>query len=293
MAMSVLWKMWLVITLLVAALAVVGCTTADETDAQVQGKVDAELTRLAPTATPVPTATPTVAELVARFRISIAQIITPDGTGTGFVYDASGLVATNAHVVENYRQVTVVLNGAEYQGTVLNKNEDADLAVVKVSSDGDFAAISLGSAGRVALGEDVMALGFPLSSQLGDDLTVTRGIVSARRQFEGYEYFQTDAALNPGNSGGPLLNRDGDVIGVITFGIAEAEGVAFALSVDELNSRLEALSRIPPTATPRPTSTPRPTLVPFPDRFVIILEGSHTWARSLCEEVPSHGCHQV
>ena len=127
MAMSVLWKMWLVITLLVAALAVVGCTTADETDAQVQGKVDAELTRLAPTATPVPTATPTVAELVARFRISIAQIITPDGTGTGFVYDASGLVATNAHVVENYRQVTVVLNGAEYQGTVLNKNEDADL----------------------------------------------------------------------------------------------------------------------------------------------------------------------
>ena len=129
---------------------------------------------------------------------------------------------------------------------MLNKNEDADLAVVQVISDGDFVAVSLGSAGRVALGEDVMALGFPLSSQLGDDLTVTRGIISARRQFEGYEFFQTDAALNPGNSGGPLLNRDGDVIGVITFGIAEAEGVAFALSVEELNSRLEALSRVPP-----------------------------------------------
>lgn len=162
------------------------------------------------------------------------------------MYDASGLVATNAHVVENRRQVTVVLNGEEYRGTVLNKNEDADLAVVQVISDGDFVAVSLGSAGRVALGEDVMALGFPLSSQLGDDLTVTRGIISARRQFEGYEFFQTDAALNPGNSGGPLLNRDGDVIGVITFGIAEAEGVAFALSVEELNSRLEALSRVPP-----------------------------------------------
>ena len=121
------------------------------------------------------------------------------------MYDASGLVATNAHVVENRRQVTVVLNGEEYRGTVLNKNEDADLAVVQVISDGDFVAVSLGSAGRVALGEDVMALGFPLSSQLGDDLTVTRGIISARRQFEGYEFFQTDAALNPGNSGGPLL----------------------------------------------------------------------------------------
>ena len=202
---------------------------------------------------------PTLAGLVSRFRLSIAQIITPTGTGTGFVYDASGLVATNAHVVEDRRQVTVVLNGEEYRGTVLNKNEDADLAVVQVISDGDFVAVSLGSAGRVALGEDVMALGFPLSSQLGDDLTVTRGIISARRQFEGYEFFQTDAALNPGNSGGPLLNRDGDVIGVITFGIADAEGVAFALSVEELNSRLEALSRVPPTATPRPTSTPRPT----------------------------------
>ena len=254
-------KMWLGITLLAVALvALAGCATAD--DAEVQATVAAELTQLAPTATTPPTAT--AADLVARLRPSIAQIITPTGTGTGFVYDASGLVATNAHVVENRRQVTVVLNGEEYRGTVLNKNEDADLAVVQVSSDGDFTAVSLGSAGRVALGEDVMALGFPLSSQLGDDLTVTRGIISARRQFEGYEFFQTDAALNPGNSGGPLLNRDGDVIGVITFGIAEAEGLAFALSVDELSSRLEALARVPPTATPRPTSTPRPTATPRP-----------------------------
>ena len=82
------------------------------------------------------------------------------------------------------------LNGEEYRGTVLNKNEDADLAVVQVISDGDFVAVSLGSAGRVALGEDVMALGFPLSSQLGDDLTVTRGIISARRQFEAMNSFK-------------------------------------------------------------------------------------------------------
>ena len=257
-------KMWVAIALLLAVLAAAGCTTAEETETQVEQRVAAELTRLAPTATPLPTATPALTELVARFRLSIAQIITRDGTGTGFVYDPSGLIATNAHVVENRSRVTVVLNGEEYQGQVLNRNEDADLAVVKVSGDSNFTAIELGNAGRVALGEDVMALGFPLSSQLGDDLTVTKGIVSARRQFESYEYFQTDAALNPGNSGGPLLNRDGDVIGVITFGIAEAEGVAFALSVDELNSRLEALSRVPPTATPRPTPTSRPTTRPTP-----------------------------
>ncbi len=220
--------------------------------------VAAELTRVAPelTATPEPTTTPTIADLVARLRPSLAQIITPDGAGSGFVYDASGLVVTNAHVVDNRDRVTVVVMGEEYRGKVINRNETADLAVVHLDSDDAFEAVSLGSAGRVPTGEEVTALGFPLSAVLGDDFTVTTGVISARRQFEGYEYFQTDAALNPGNSGGPLLNRDGDVIGIITFGIAEAEGVAFALSVDELNSRLEALSRIPPTATPQPTLSP-------------------------------------
>lgn len=190
-------QMRLAITLLSVVMVLIGCTTAEKTALQVDATVAAELTRLAPTATalpmdtPLPTATPTLAELVARFRLSIAQIITPDGTGTGFVYDSTGLIATNAHVVGNRRRVTLVVGGEEYRGQVLNRNEDADLAVVKVSSDTDFEAFPLGNAGRVVLGEEVMALGFPLSSQLGDDLTVTRGIVSARRQFDGYEYLQT------------------------------------------------------------------------------------------------------
>ena len=115
-------KMRLVIMLLVTAMAVAGCVTAEETDTQVGERVAAELTRLAPTATPVPTATPTVAELVSRFRSSIAQIITPTGTGTGFVYDASGLVVTNAHVVGDRREVTVALGDTEYRGHVLNRN---------------------------------------------------------------------------------------------------------------------------------------------------------------------------
>ena len=102
-------KVWLVITLLAVALvALTGCATAD--DAEVEATVAAELTRLAPTVTP------TLSELVSRFRLSIAQIITPTGTGTGFVYDASGLVVTNAHVVEDRGQITVILNGVEYRG---------------------------------------------------------------------------------------------------------------------------------------------------------------------------------
>ena len=294
-------KMYQVIALailLTTVLAAMACATSEDTDTRVaatveaeltrvveeatpdvQAMVAAELTRVAPelTATPEPTATPTIADLVSRLRPSLAQIITPDGAGSGFVYDESGLVVTNAHVVDDRDRVTVVVMGEEYRGKVINRNETADLAVVHLDSDDAFEAVSLGSAGRVPIGEEVTALGFPLSSVLGDDFTVTTGVVSARRQFEGYEYFQTDATLNPGNSGGPLLNRDGDVIGIITFGIAKAEGVAFALSVDELNSRLAALSRIPPTATPRPTpirvgqrqprgptATPRPTPTPTP-----------------------------
>ena len=211
-------------------------------------------------------------ELVAQTRPSLARIIAPDGGGSGFVYDASGLIATNAHVVGNRDSVRVALNGQEYQGRVLGRNPDADLAIVQLrDAAGDFEPAPLGRAGRVDIGQDVIALGFPLSFALGDSPTVTRGIVSARRQFDGYEYFQTDAALNPGNSGGPLLNANGEVIGVITYGIAATEGISFALTVDELHSRLARLSATP---TPRPTATPRPTPTPVPP-FIQVSTGFH------------------
>ena len=239
---------------------ITGCITIGSTD-DVPATVAAELTRVAaaPTDTPLPTPTPalTVAELAAQTRPSLAHIIAPDGGGSGFVYDASGLIATNAHVVGENDSVRVALNGQEYRGRVLGRKQDADLAIVQLrDADGDFEPAPLGSAGRIDVGQEVIALGFPLSFALGDSLTVTRGIVSARRQFDGYEYFQTDAALNPGNSGGPLLNGDGEVIGVITYGITATEGISFALSVDELNSRLDILSATP---TPRPAPTPAPS----------------------------------
>ena len=203
-----------------------------------------------------PTATPTVADLISRLRPSLAHIITTSGSGSGFVYDRSGLVATNAHVVDCCRNVTVILDGRRYQGTVTGRDDRMDLAVVRLDSSGNFASTSFGSPGSVAVGDDVMALGFPLSSHLGSELSVTRGIVSSERKIDGYDYLQTDAALNPGNSGGPLVNRDGEVIGMNTSKHSAAEGVGFALSMDDLNSRLTSLSRIPPIPAPSPTLLP-------------------------------------
>ncbi len=217
-----------------------------------------------PTRAPQPTPTPTVADLVARLKPSIARIVTTRSTGSGFVYDARGLVATNAHVVDCCRDVAVILNGRRYEGTVLGRNDAADLAVVQVNAGSNFPSMSFGQANRVAVGDDVIALGFPLN--LAGDFTVTRGIVSSERLISGYDFIQTDAAINPGNSGGPLINQRGEVIGMNTLKRFDADGVGFALSVAEIEHRLPGLSSYAaaPTPRPRPTATPWPTATPRP-----------------------------
>ena len=201
---------------------------------------------------------PSIAELVARLRPSLAYINTPSASGSGFVYDRSGLIATNAHVVDCCRDVTITVDNRHYQGEVLGRDDRADLAVVRINSGDRFMQARLGSSRQVAVGDEVVALGFPLN--LGYDLTATKGIISSRRTVGGYEHFQHDAPINPGNSGGPLINLDGAVIGMNTSKRFDAEGVGFALSVDEIEGRLATLAGSASAATPqpRPTSTPRP-----------------------------------
>ena len=254
--------------------------------------VSAELTRTAPppqltmTTRPSPTLQhlhegPSIAELVSRLRPSLARILTSSGSGSGFVFDRNGLVATNAHVVDCCRNVTVILDKQQYQGEVLGRDDRVDLAVVRLNSRDSFTEALLGNAGQVAVGDEIVALGFPLS--LGDDLTATKGIVSSHRKLGGYEHFQHDASINPGNSGGPLINMDGMVIGMNTSKLFDAEGVGFALSVGEIDGRLAALAGSASTATPwpRPTPThrPMPTNVPARGGYQqISAGGGHTCA---------------
>ncbi|WP_428661276.1 Do family serine endopeptidase [Reyranella sp.] len=137
--------------------------------------------------------------------------------GTGFIIDSSGLIVTNFHVAGKADKITVTLaDGRKLPAKLLGGDEKTDLAVLKVSSDKPLPSVKFGDASKVRVGQAVMAVGNPFG--LGG--TVTTGIVSARGRdiqsgpFD--DYIQTDAAINRGNSGGPLFDMDGNVIGINT-----------------------------------------------------------------------------
>lgn len=204
--------------------------------------------------TPAVVATPsppsTLAEVLKRVQQAVVQIKTPSGTGSGFFFDDSGLVLTNAHVVEGFSKVTVLVRGTgllESLGQtadVLGVDEEVDLAVVSLGTGG-HPVLELGNSDAISLGDDVAAIGYPLSPWLGEDIVVTKGIVSSRRRVEGAELIQTDAALNAGASGGPLITMDGTVIGINTISVGTAvtsvEGVGLAIPSNDAKELLPSL----------------------------------------------------
>ena len=206
--------------------------------------VSAELTRVAPPPTPERVAaTRSIADVVRSIAPGLVQIVTPTGDGSGFVVSNDGLIVTNAHVVDQYPSVSVrLINGQSHSGRVLGRDETLDLAVIKVDPRQAWQPMTLGEAGSVGVGDEVMALGFPLGDQLGRDYTVTTGIVSSLRTYGSIERIQTDAALNPGNSGGPLVDRDGRVIGVNTSTFSDYQGISFAISIASVKANLDFLA---------------------------------------------------
>jgi len=145
--------------------------------------------------------------------------------GSGFIIDASGLVVTNNHVISDADEVNVILNdGTTLKAEVLGRDTKTDLALLRVKPDKPLKAVKFGDSDKLRLGEWVIAIGNPFS--LGG--TVTAGIVSARNRDINsgpYDnYIQTDAAINRGNSGGPLFNLNGEVIGVNTAIISPSGG---------------------------------------------------------------------
>src|SRR5216683_4549078 len=145
--------------------------------------------------------------------------------GSGFIIDPSGIVVTNNHVIADADEVTVILNdGTRLKAEILGRDTKVDLALLRVKPEKPLTAVSFGDSDRLRLGEWVVAIGNPFS--LGG--TVTAGIVSARNRDINsgpYDnYIQTDAAINRGNSGGPLFNLSGDVIGINTAIISPSGG---------------------------------------------------------------------
>jgi S1-C subfamily serine protease len=170
------------------------------------------------------------------------------GLGSGFIIDKSGVILTNAHVVDKADKVTVRLkDGRTFEGKVKGIDEVTDLAVVKINAGKDLPIAPLGSSNNVQVGDWAIAVGNPL----GFDNTVTLGIVSTLKRSSAQvgisdkrlDFIQTDAAINPGNSGGPLLNGLGEVIGINTAIRADAMGIGFAIPIDKAKAIAAQLQR--------------------------------------------------
>ena len=215
--------------------------------ANVAATVTAELTRIAPS-TPTSggsSSTPgaSISDIVEDIEGGLVQILTPHASGSGFAVSDDGLIVTNAHLVQDQHFVTVrSVNGRSYAGVVRGKDENADLAVVKVQSLGNITAIPLGNISEIRPGDPVFAMGFPLREQLGDGYTITTGIVSSVRKLGSVNRIQTDAAINAGSSGGPLVNSAGEVIGVNVATFPDHFGISLAISIQEVKDSLTALS---------------------------------------------------
>lgn len=185
-----------------------------------------------------------IIDAVAKVKNAVVKIdvykkiegkLKPAGSGSGFIFSSDGLIFTNYHVVNGAERIMVsLLNENEIEATLVGKDADTDLAILKIYADG-YSVSELGDSDLLQIGQFVIAIGNPLGYQH----TVTTGVVSALgrtlRSQSGMlvdNVIQSDAALNPGNSGGPMITTEGTVVGVNTAIIQGAQGLSFSVDIN-------------------------------------------------------------
>jgi serine protease Do len=194
-----------------------------------------------------------VADIIDQVNKAIVNIQSPSeegqpAVGTGFIVDEKGLLITNLHVIRDalklpgdLGRINVTVDSRNYAASVKGYDESTDLALLEIKSDAKFPVLTLGDSDKVRVGEWAIAVGSPF----GLEHSVTLGIISgkSRTSLDGEydDYLQTDAAINFGNSGGPLLNTKGEVIGINTLVLAKGQGLGFAIPVNMLREILPQL----------------------------------------------------
>jgi Trypsin-like peptidase domain len=212
------------------------------------------LAYVAQAATPSPTQSSTSTPPSPQVRLTIAQIakkVSPavvviqgktdsgEVQGSGFIISKDGKVVTNLHVIRNLKTASVQLANREMfdSFSVLAMDERRDLAIVQIGGF-DLPVLELGNSDALTVGEPAVIVGSPR----GLEGTVTAGILSSIRDSgEGFKVLQTDAAVNPGNSGGPLVNNKGQAIGVVSFQLRSAQGLNFAVPINYVRGLLNTL----------------------------------------------------
>lgn len=209
--------------------------------------------------------------IIARVKPSVVYIETASGSGSGIIISADGYVLTNAHVVSGANSATVKLaDGGSYNASVAGRDENTDLALLKISATGLSAAF-LGDSDLVEQGDPVFTFGYPLGIE--GDVAFKDGTLSRRQKIDGTTYLEISAQILPGNSGGPLVNQSGEVIGINTLaigalkisGVLIGETLKFALPINVAKSLIPDLKNGRSVVTPRiPVVTQEPTPTPLP-----------------------------
>ena len=199
--------------------------------------------------------------LTATVTIEIERSGINGSQGSGFVQSSDGVIVTAAHVVEGMRSGLVRFqNGREIRiDRIIFIDDDKDLAVIKVAGS-NLPTIPVGDSDNILAGQEIRAIGAPL----GLEFTVSEGIVSAKRVMDGVRWIQITAPVSPGNSGGPVITIEGQVIGVVSFyrDHEDAQNLNFAAPINYVLETLSVRPEPPPRPTPEPT--PRPTPEPTP-----------------------------
>ncbi|MFI5219654.1 MAG: S1C family serine protease, partial [Bacteroidia bacterium] len=179
--------------------------------------------------TPKRTVYPGTKEMLKDIISAVVTVENEDGFGSGAIISADGYIITNYHVIEGEKTVNVKLGKEKkMKAEIIKVNKDYDLALIKITQPG-LKALSFANSDSTGTGDEVFAAGTPLEKSLGQ--TVTRGIISGYREWNGVNFIQTDVSINAGSSGGPMLNSKGEIIGITTmkaFGKG-IEGIGFGI----------------------------------------------------------------